>query len=64
MMCYRDKTFCSAECATTDCHRQFTERDRIGSEQWARLSGFESAPIAWSDFSTTCPKYKPAEATS
>lgn len=27
MLCFRDKTFCSAKCATKECHRQFTETE-------------------------------------
>lgn len=60
-MCYKDKTFCSSDCINSDCYRYFSEEDRKGAEKWANWLGIEEAPIAWSDFSDTCPLYKPSE---
>lgn len=56
MICYRDKTFCSASCLTVDCHRQFTADDRERAERWWGKPG---APVAFSDFSQRCAEYLP-----
>jgi len=56
MICYRDMTFCSALCGTEDCPRQFTEEHRLKAEKW--WEGCEGGPpVAFSDFSATCPDY-------
>lgn len=48
MICYKDKTFCSAVCASETCHRKFTPDERAGAE---RLG----LPICWGDMqSDTC----------
>lgn len=58
MMCFRDMTFCSAECRTTDCKRNFTlEMAEAAVKWWGR----EDAPVAFSDFSGNCPDYNPTE---
>jgi hypothetical protein len=56
-MCFRDMTFCSAACLTTDCHRNFTEDQKAAAERWW---GDPGAPVAFSDFSEKCADYRPA----
>lgn len=62
MLCFRDKTFCSAKCSTTSCHRNWTpEQQAEAREWWAGMEG--EAPVAFSDFSPECSRYqKPEEA--
>ena len=56
MICYRDMTFCVAtECTNKDCSRYFSDAVLEGAKAW----GGEDAPIAFSDFRSTCDKYKP-----
>ena len=60
MMCFKDMTFCTASmewsekprtCGNKECHRYFTEQDKIDSEEWWKyMKG--SAPMA--DFTETC----------
>lgn len=52
MLCFRDMTFCEAECDTVDCHRRFTPDQEAAAERWWGKPG---APVALSDFSTSCP---------
>lgn len=54
MMCFRDMTFCSAKCLNTSCPRQFDDEQRAAARKWWKGDG---APIAFSDFSGTCPEY-------
>lgn len=58
MICYKDKTFCSSDCVNTQCFRYFSPEDREGSHKWAESLGKDYAPIAWSDYSGSCPLYK------
>ena len=51
MISYRDKTFCNAPCATTDCPRMLTEAIRVDAERWW---GTPDAPLAVSNFAVTC----------
>ena len=53
MICYRDMTFCSTDCANLECPRNFTEEE----EALATLWGGINAPVAFSDFSESCGKY-------
>ena len=57
MICFRDMTFCSASCKTTECHRNFTDETRQASIRW----GGEHAPVAFSDYSHDCQDYAPLE---
>lgn len=57
MICFRDMSFCSAECLTVDCRRQFTPEVRAAARRWW---GGDEAPIAFADFSPDCPDYAPA----
>lgn len=54
MISYRGMEFCSARCATADCPRQFTSEDQERADRWWGGAG---APIAFSDFSASCPRY-------
>lgn len=54
MMCYRDMTFCSANCRTI-CSIKFTPEVEEAAIRWW---GSSDAPIALSDYSDTCPDYK------
>ena len=60
MICFKDRTFCSAKCKTTDCFRNWNANLQAEAERWA--AGFipkgEPIPVAWSDFSETCPDYE------
>jgi len=50
MFCYKDMTFCCAyECPFTDCFRHECHTISAQEEGW---------PIAWSDFSDRCIRYK------
>ena len=60
MLCYKDKSFCSAKCAETHCHRQFTDKERENADKWwATWGSTHPVPVAFSDFSPTCPAYIP-----
>ena len=64
MICYKDKTFCSSNCTNKDCHRFFSDEAREGARKWWRHDP-DNAPIAFSDFSGTCPVYiKPKQEDS
>jgi len=54
MICFRDMTFCSAECATTDCARNWTPEQQEAARKWWRGN---DAPVAFADFSGDCPDY-------
>jgi len=56
MMCFRDMTFCSSNCRTEECPRNFTDEQREAARKWW---GGEGAPVAFSDFHRTCPDYNP-----
>lgn len=55
MMCYKDTTFCTAQCATTSCHRNLAGDYYDGGpkEEWM--------PVAFSDFATNCNLYQAYE---
>lgn len=62
MICFLDRTFCSASdmCKETKCFRNFTSELKAESEEWWKdCEG--SPPVAWSDFSDTCPAYNPKD---
>ncbi len=60
-MCYRDRTYCGADCANTQCDRKLTIEVHQAAEQWW---GSPEAPIAVSDYSLTCPAYQPIKETN
>lgn len=60
MICYRDMTFCSAECATLDCPSQFTDEHREKAQRWWG-DGPGGPPVAFADFSGHCDKFSPPQ---
>ena len=62
MICYRDMTFCNADCSVIECRRKLTDAVRYAAREWAERSGFSDVPIAVSDFSRQCPAWNPVEA--
>lgn len=58
MICYRDMTFCSSDCDNRECRRHFSEEVEKGARKWWSHDP-DNAPIAFSDFSKTCPDYLP-----
>ncbi len=60
MICFRGMTFCSAKCAETSCHRQFTDKERAAAAKWWEGCKGEP-PVAFCNFSVACPDYKPVE---
>ena len=56
MMCYKDMTFCWSDCTNTSCHRYFGATQEKEADMWW---GGPNAPVALSDFSGSCPDYKP-----
>lgn len=54
MICFRDKTFCTADCANKLCPDKLTDKVTQDAKKWW---GSESAPIAVSDFSENCTRY-------
>jgi len=56
MICYKDMTFCNAECDNTDCHRMLTPEVWASAAKW--WEG-DDAPVAVSDFSNNCGIYIP-----
>lgn len=58
IICFRDKTFCSAKCGLASCSRQINQEVREAGAKWW---GSEDFPIAVSDFSGICPDFIPME---
>lgn len=56
MMCYKDMTFCAANCATVECRRNLTPEVKSGAREWWSHDP-KNAPIALSDFSKDCEGY-------
>lgn len=56
MICYKDMTFCVAECGELKCPRNLTDQVKADAEAWW---GSKDAPIAVSDFRLECDMYKP-----
>lgn len=53
-LCYKDQTFCASDCKNDTCFRHFTDETHEAARKWW---GGDNAPIAFSDFSKTCPEY-------
>jgi len=58
MICFLDRTFCSAKCRNDTCSRQFTDELHERARKWWEHDP-NNAPIAFSDFSRTCKEYLP-----
>lgn len=56
-LCYRDRTFCRAECATENCSEKLTDDVRAGARRWWHHDP-DNAPIAVGNFSATCLRFK------
>lgn len=58
MICFRDKTYCSANafgnCTNDQCPRAFTNEVQEQAIEWW---GDKNAPIALSDFSGSCNEF-------
>ena len=57
MICFMDKTFCSADCATENCHRILTPELQVLANKWGKGLGCGEPPIAFSDFTNHCVEY-------
>lgn len=55
-LCFKDRTFRSAKCRNDTCPRQFTDELHEQAREWW---GGDGAPVAFMDYSKTCPEYKP-----
>lgn len=53
-ICYRDMTFCIADCDNKECPRMYTKEVIEAANKWW---GEDGAPIAISDFSKSCPVF-------
>lgn len=51
MMCFRDRTFCGAQCFNAECDRRLTPEVTEAAERWWGKPG---APIAMADLSARC----------
>lgn len=58
MICYKDKTFCSAKCNNKICPDNWEYLDKTGYEIWSRNFKNEEGPVAFADFSKVCEEYK------
>jgi hypothetical protein len=54
MISYMDKTFCNSDCLNQKCTRKLTPEIVNDAAEWW---GNENAPIAVSNFTTTCESY-------
>ena len=62
MICFRDMTFCSAECATVDCVRQYTDDTHAEALLWwDTFNCGGDVPVAFTDFSMGCEEYEMTE---
>lgn len=57
MICFKDMSFCGSDCTNSKCRRHFGEGDRLAAKRWW---GSDEAPVAFTDFSGTCPDYESA----
>lgn len=60
MLCFRDMTFCSAECQNKKCERNWGLRDKSDYDKWSE-SFTGGGPVAFCDFSSGCEEYKSYE---
>jgi hypothetical protein len=52
---YRDKTFCSAFCATRACDRRWTAYRQDAARRWY---GSDAVPVAFANFAPRCREYR------
>ncbi len=55
MLCYKDRTFCEAECANEKCSKKLTLLVKLDAEKWWGKPG---APIMTDDLSPHCPVFE------
>lgn len=60
-LCYKDRTFCSAQCRTTACRRNITPEVLAAATSWSASFGFEGALMSVTDFSPECHDYVPSD---
>jgi hypothetical protein len=62
MLCFRDRTYCSALCATTECSRRWTGELQEAADVWWNPKRdplvTEGAPVAFSNFAPMCQAYR------
>ncbi|PCG08724.1 hypothetical protein COA17_11250 [Sphingomonas ginsenosidimutans] len=56
MICFRDRTFCTAACATQGCEQRLTSDVSAAARAWWGTPG---APIAVADRSASCADFTP-----
>lgn len=56
MICYQDRTFCTAECANDKCEIKLTPKVERDAVKWW---GEPGAPICQGDLSSGCSEYQP-----
>jgi hypothetical protein len=61
-MCFRDRAFCSAHCATADCRRRWTAELQEAADIWWNPKRdplvTEGAPVSFMNFAPGCPDYR------
>jgi len=60
MICYRDRTWCTAPCINADCDRRYTPEVETAAERWWGKPG---APVSLANRSERCPEFQAAEPT-
>ncbi|MCP4491256.1 MAG: hypothetical protein GY820_28665 [Gammaproteobacteria bacterium] len=58
MICYKDMTFCAAECVNRECRRNYSPEVHQGARKWWSHDP-DNAPIALRDFSALCDDFMP-----
>lgn len=58
MIGYKDKTWCSSDCANVACHRNFNESEQKNAVRWW---GDENFPLVVADFESDCDDYMSPE---
>ena len=60
MICYKDQTFCSHECANAECHRNLTDAAMASARRW--WEGCDGdPPINIADLKTDICGYMPRQ---
>ena len=57
MICFLDRTFCSAPCRNHNCHRNYTDEIHEAARRWWDHDP-DNVPVAFMDFSKTCEEYQ------
>lgn len=61
MICFRDRAFCSARCATVDCARRWTAALQESADVWwnpKRDPLVGGAPVDFMNFAPMCTEYR------